>query len=71
MDFTTTDNDADVYGSNCAVQFQGAWWFKGCHTSNLNALIYNSKSRYQGMSWKDFKGYDKMMKTTKMMFREM
>ena len=38
--FSTSDNDNDVHDSNCAAVYKGAWWYKGCHTSNLNAFNY-------------------------------
>ena len=34
--FSTRDQDNDNWGSNCAVSYKGAWWFKSCHHSNLN-----------------------------------
>ena len=35
--FTTKDKDADSYASsNCAVDHQGAWWYKMCTRCNLN-----------------------------------
>ena len=35
--FSTKDRDADSYASrNCAVDHQGAWWYKMCTECNLN-----------------------------------
>ena len=35
--FSTKDKDADSYApSNCAVDHQGAWWYKRCTQCNLN-----------------------------------
>ncbi|PIK44917.1 putative ficolin-2 [Apostichopus japonicus] len=31
--FTTKDSDNDVYSSNCAVYYHGAWWYKSCSYS--------------------------------------
>ncbi|GFO15165.1 ficolin-1 [Plakobranchus ocellatus] len=36
MAFSTFDNDHDKHSANCAVIFQGAWWYSKCHSSNLN-----------------------------------
>lgn len=53
MGFTTTDNDNDESTGNCAVAHSGAWWYKRCHTANLNGLnINNATGDYgNGINW--------------------
>ncbi|XP_061129172.1 fibrinogen C domain-containing protein 1-like [Syngnathus typhle] len=39
MHFTTNDRDHDAWDKgNCATQWDGAWWHRDCHQSNLNGL---------------------------------
>ena len=38
MAFTTKNNDNDKWSHNCATSYNGAWWYRICHTSNLNGL---------------------------------
>ena len=40
--FSTSDNDNDSHGGNCAATYKGAWWYVGCHKSNLNGYNYFS-----------------------------
>ncbi|XP_059162539.1 ficolin-2-like [Physella acuta] len=49
MMFSTFDRDNDNLTSNCAVVYHGAWWYNGCHTSNLNG--YWGVNDDTGMRW--------------------
>ena len=69
MQFSTRDSDNDVkpYGS-CAQNFNGAWWYRACHHSNLNGLYLNGSHRPfgTGVNWEPFKGYQYSLKRTEM-----
>ena len=55
MQFSTYDRDNDVHSSaNCAVHYQGAWWFDSCHLSNLNGLYLDGRSNGDGVTWYNF-----------------
>ncbi|PFX13372.1 Ficolin-1 [Stylophora pistillata] len=69
MNFTTKDEDNDVHDQwNCAIEYKGAWWYKGCHSSNLNGLYHNGphNSFADGVNWFDFRGYRYSLKRTEM-----
>ena len=36
MKFSTSDNDNDKRGSNCASNHKNGWWFNSCDHINLN-----------------------------------
>ncbi|KAL3884724.1 hypothetical protein ACJMK2_025003 [Sinanodonta woodiana] len=68
--FTTKDRDNDSYGSNCAQDFKGGWWYKACHQSNLNG-IYGSTTFGQGINWLTFAGYYTSMTYADMKVRKL
>jgi ficolin len=65
MQFTTKDSDNDGHsGSNCAVDYKGAWWYQSCHHSNLNGLYLGAgKTGGTGMQWHHWRGSYSMKKT--------
>ena len=71
MPFTTKDQDNDNWGHNCAITFKGAWWYRRCHSSNLNGLYLrgNHSSYANGVNWKDWKGHHYSLKRTEMKIR--
>jgi ficolin len=50
MSFTTKDSDNDKANYNCAIVYHGAWWYRACHTSNVNGL-WGSKVFGEGLNW--------------------
>ncbi|KAK7090351.1 microfibril-associated glycoprotein 4-like [Littorina saxatilis] len=59
--FSTKDRDHTTF--NCAQRFHGAWWYKDCHHSNLNAEYKNSSRapNMDGLHWYAFaRNYDSM-----------
>ena len=51
--FSTKDKDADSNAiSNCAVDHQGAWWYKNCTDCNLNGKYNPQPSQaITGIYW--------------------
>ena len=56
--FTTEDQDNDNDGGNCAVTFQGGWWYYRCRNANLNGLYHHGihSTHADGINWYDWKG---------------
>ena len=56
MAFTTKDRDHDRHSTvNCAVFYTGAWWYRSCHSSNLNGKYLGSKRDDRGIRWSRFR----------------
>ncbi|XP_060560188.1 fibrinogen C domain-containing protein 1-like [Ruditapes philippinarum] len=70
--FSTFDNDNDGRGTkNCAVDYNGAWWYRTCHASNLNGLyLGGSNTEYgNGVVWATCWGHYYSLKETVMRIR--
>ena len=68
MPFSTKDRGRS---RNCATTYTGAWWYRGCHRSNLNGKYLKGKhsSYANGINWYHFKGYHYSLKKTEMKVR--
>ncbi|XP_059958007.1 ficolin-2-like [Mesoplodon densirostris] len=69
--FSTKDQDNDKYTANCAVRYQGAWWYNSCHVSNLNGRYLGGphESFANGINWRSGKGYNYSYKVSEMKVR--
>ena len=70
--FSTKDSDNDSSSSeHCAVSYKGAWWYTGCHSSNLNGIYRHGKhsSYADGVNWNHWKGYYYSAKKAEMKIR--
>ncbi|KAM3911203.1 ficolin-2-like [Leptodactylus fuscus] len=71
MKFSTRDQDNDADTRSCADMYKGAWWYNGCHKSNLNGLYFPGKhdSFANGINWESGKGYNYSYKRSEMKIR--
>ena len=59
MKFSTKDvlNDHAKSHNGCAVNRQGAWWFRQCCQAHLNGEYLEGEiENYSGIMWAGFKG---------------
>jgi ficolin len=63
--FSTYDKDQDISNKNCAVAYNGAWWYKNCHHSNLNGYNFG----FPDDSGKGIENHRKSLKSVKMAIR--
>uniref|UniRef100_A0A182WM16 Fibrinogen C-terminal domain-containing protein n=1 Tax=Anopheles minimus TaxID=112268 RepID=A0A182WM16_9DIPT len=71
MKFSTFDADNDIWGDHCAVTYSGAWWYRTCHSGNLNGKYVRGETKEYatGMVWERFRGFFYSLKTARMMIR--
>ncbi|XP_065724734.2 ryncolin-4-like isoform X2 [Drosophila suzukii] len=69
MKFSTKDRKNDIDPNrHCAQSFTGAWWYRGCHHSNL-AGKYGDNTFGKGLNWKSFTGHESSLRRATMMIR--
>ncbi|XP_071795623.1 fibrinogen C domain-containing protein 1-like [Asterias amurensis] len=71
--FTTKDQDNDRDSTdNCAVDFEGAWWFRLCIISHLNGKYYSQLDprSFQGIRWLGITGSEPILKKCNMKIRQ-
>ncbi len=68
MKFTTKDKDHDTWVHNCAISFTGAWWYKDCHSINLNGKNFNSDDapEAKGITLKDWRSNTQSLSAVRM-----
>lgn len=73
MQFSTYEFDNDLIDGNCAVLYQGAWWYQNCHRANLNGLYLNGSTTVyaKGIVWYSWRGYYYSLKKTEIKIRRL
>ncbi|XP_066940384.1 techylectin-5B-like [Macrobrachium rosenbergii] len=72
MKFSAKDVDNDTSTtSSCSDMYKGAWWYKSCHSSNLNGLYLsgNQTTRGTGVIWHSWLGSYYSLKNSEMKIR--
>lgn len=70
MKFSTKDQDNDIWGKRCAVEFKGGWWFYNCLGCDLNGPYHKSAVKTAiGMVWHLFGKHYVSLKNARMMIR--
>ncbi|XP_041372878.1 techylectin-5A-like [Gigantopelta aegis] len=70
--FSAKDKGLDSHGAkHCAQRFKGDWWYRSCHTSNLNGQYLGGKhySEADGVNWTYWRGQYYSLKRTVMKIR--
>ena len=68
--FSAKDRDNDKLDSiNCAISWNGAWWFDHCHHSNLNGKYLGNKVSWKGIIWYHFHNNEQSFKKSEMKMR--
>ncbi|CAB1332519.1 unnamed protein product, partial [Coregonus sp. 'balchen'] len=65
------DKDNDHSENNCASFYHGAWWYRNCHTSNLNGQYLRGQhtSYADGIEWSTWTGWQYSLKFSEMKIR--
>lgn len=63
------DNDDGPGSLNCAIDFCGAWWYAGCHESNLNGLYHNT-TYGKGINWFSITGHHQSLTCVEMKIKQ-
>ncbi len=73
--FSKRDKDNDeAANSNCAQTKTGAWWYKGCHSSNLNGWNFGTADQTpyaKGIVWHAVTTHYYSLKSVEMSIRPM
>ena len=67
--FSTKDRDHDRWSANCAISYEGAWWYNSCLHSNLNGLYIPGLKAHRVMYWWKWKRNEESLKRVEMKMR--